>query len=382
VGTYEENTSRLNTRIDVGVYHDLALYARMPIVLSNERKITDLSGSQGVQSAVLAGGPADGVQLFNIPFQSPKRGGIEYLALGLDAGLMNQYRDPTKPTWMAGFEVRLNVSEPIHACNANPSSGQVSCAVSSNVDRTAAGGQNEAGISRGTTGLELHTAISRRVKYVEPYAGFRALIEFPTGKSELHSADLLGSVVNHPPLVGSFFAGIMVIPWEHREQFQRLTIDGRLGGAYHSEGRDYSELFDALGSSSAPSLRSANPARYHADPNDPTQSVGDYSQPVYFNGVTTVSAYMSFQASIQVTWQVGEYIKFALGGSYSHEQSHFINDEQQCGPALSADPSQSGPCASGVPNPNYRPTIDSVGRRFRTDGANLWDGWLQGTVMF
>jgi len=34
VAKYEENTSRLNTRIDVGVYHDLAIYARMPIILS------------------------------------------------------------------------------------------------------------------------------------------------------------------------------------------------------------------------------------------------------------------------------------------------------------------------------------------------------------
>src|SRR5262245_10765390 len=46
VATYEENTSRLNTRLDVGLYHDIALYFRMPIILSNDRKLTDLNGSQ------------------------------------------------------------------------------------------------------------------------------------------------------------------------------------------------------------------------------------------------------------------------------------------------------------------------------------------------
>jgi hypothetical protein len=59
VATYEENTSRLNTRIDVGLYHDIALYFRMPIILSNDRKLADLNGSASQQNATLMGGPND-----------------------------------------------------------------------------------------------------------------------------------------------------------------------------------------------------------------------------------------------------------------------------------------------------------------------------------
>src|SRR5258708_3754449 len=55
VAKYEENTSRLNTRADIGVYHDIALVLRMPIILSNDRKLSDLSGSAGQQNIVLAG---------------------------------------------------------------------------------------------------------------------------------------------------------------------------------------------------------------------------------------------------------------------------------------------------------------------------------------
>ena len=83
VAKYEENTSRLNTRIDVGLYHDIALYFRMPIILSNDRKLTDLNGSAGVQNVVLAGGPNDydtltgqPSNLFGLPFNSPSRSGI------------------------------------------------------------------------------------------------------------------------------------------------------------------------------------------------------------------------------------------------------------------------------------------------------------------
>jgi hypothetical protein len=90
VATYEENTSRLTTRADIGLYHDIALFLRMPIILSNDRKLSDLSGSASQQNVVLQGGPNDGSQLFSLPFDSPHRSGIEYLAVGADFGFTNQ----------------------------------------------------------------------------------------------------------------------------------------------------------------------------------------------------------------------------------------------------------------------------------------------------
>jgi hypothetical protein len=134
-----------------------------------------------------------------------------------------------------------------------------------------------------------------------------------------------------------------------------------------------------------------------ADPNNPGGSVVDAgSQRVYFTGITTVSAYASIRASASVTWQAGEYIKFTAGGSFTRDQSHLITADQACNSDSSANLAESGPCrvetpngdgtstvhASGIPNPNYRATIDAVGRRFRTDDTDLWDGWIMGIVMF
>jgi hypothetical protein len=426
VAKYEETTSRLNTRLDVGLYHDIALYFRMPIILSNDRKLSDLNGSAGQQDIVLAGGPNEQIdpltgrptRLFSLDFKSPTRSGIEYLAVGADFGFMNQYRDATKPTWMAGFEVRVGVGEPMHACNANPPAGQVQCAAPSDVNRngvqdpTSAAtffadegvpGNRPAGVSRGTTGLELHSFISRRIKYIEPYAGFRTLFEFPQSKSDFGQTDLKGSLVNHPPLQGWVYAGLEVIPWEHREQFQRVTFDARFGASYRSEGRDYSELFDALGSSKAASIRTPTYASYTGqDVIDPMTGqktgrisvVDPTSQRVYFTGITDVSAFMGMQVSASVTWQAGEYIKFTAGGSYTREQSHLITADQPCNPDFSDKADASGPCRiqqsatsnpsriTGIPNPNYKPTIDSVGRRFKADDTSLWDAWVMGIVMF
>src|SRR6185436_2126982 len=94
---YKQTVSRLVTRADVGIYKDVALVFRVPIILSDDRELNGVAGSEGQQTVALAGAP--GEQLFRLPFKSPTRSGIEYLAVGIDAALMNQARDATKPTW-------------------------------------------------------------------------------------------------------------------------------------------------------------------------------------------------------------------------------------------------------------------------------------------
>ncbi len=420
VAEYSERVSRLNARADVGLYKDLALVIRMPIVLSDDRELKGLNGSESNQAYALAGAP--GEQLFSLPFKSPTRSGIEYLAIGIDATPMNQARDSTKPTWLIGIEGRFDVSEPMHACNKNPSplnknSGldpatatQLECAHYSDINRNGVGGEYPAalegrslegtfnggrkpGISRGVTALELHTFISRRVKYIEPYGGFRALFEFQNDSSDYGATDLKGSLVNHPPLRGTMIFGLNVIPYEIRESFQRLAFDFRFAGTYVSEGRDYSELFDALGTSDASTLRYPSFAEYQSD--GATGSVVNRnSQRVYFTGLTDVQQHGVYTLSGSVNWQVGEFVKFNVGAGYTLAQSHFITFDQACNPDFASDLSKAGPCKgtkpedsskevpSGIPNPNYRKTINDPGHRFKVSGSSAIDAWINATVMF
>lgn len=412
IARYKETTSRLNTRADIGLYHDVALVVRMPVILSNERELSDLDGSEAQQSTVLQGAP--GEQLFKLPFKSPKRSGIEYLAVGLDAAIMNQARDLTKPTWVVGIEGRFDVSEPMHACNAKPVAlntlgTQVTCANTSDVDRdgvsamdinegTFSSAKRPAGISRGVTGLELHSYISRRIKYIEPYGGFRTLFEFQNASSDYGQVDLKGSLVNHPPLRGTMLMGINVIPWEIRNQHQRITLDFRFTGTYVSEGRDYSELFDALGSSDAQSLRLPNYASYRhnpayvGNPSVPQSVIDEGSRRVYFTGLTDVQAHGSYALSASFTWQASQFVKFNVGGTYTLNQGHFITFDQACNPDFDDDAGAAGPChsvasdggtqATGIPNPNFRKTINDPGHRFRVDDSSQLDAWVNATVMF
>lgn len=422
VAKYTETTSRLNTRAEIGLYKDIALVLRLPVILSNNRKLEAINSGMP-QSVALAGLP--GEQLFSLPFQSPTRGGIEYLAVGLNVDAMNQQRDRSKPTWLIGIEGRFNVSEPMHACSKNPSlnltNSEVSCAYPSDINRNGigneaqyrdpttgvmtegsnfSGGRTE-GVSRGTTGLEAHTYISKRTKYVEPYGGFSALFEFQNSSSDYGQTDLQGSLVNHPPFRGTLVGGIAVIPWEIRDQFQRVEVDFRATGTYVTEGRDYSPLFDALGSSDAPSLRRANFASFQDNTNAASAArypsvIDPTSQKVYVTGLTDVQQHGIYTFSTQVTFQAGEYVKFNVGGAFTAEEGHFITFDQPCNPDINKTVGTAGPCSSGttsstgvtnfvatgVPNPNYRPVINTPGRRFRADDATLWDAWINAIVMF
>ena len=411
VAQFSESISRLETRADMGLFRDLALIIRMPIVLSRSSDLTSLDGSDSSQSEALAGAVgADGTpeQLFALPFQSPSRSGIEYLALGLDVGIMNQNRDRSMPTWIIGAETRMSIAEPLHACNPNSTAGQVNCADPSDQNRDGSGDapgntratSRSAGISRGTTGLEVHTYASKRLRFVEPYGGFRALFEFADANSDLNAIDVRGSVVGNAPIEGSVIMGIAAYPWEARDKFQRIALDFSYEGKYRSEGLDYSELFDALGSSDANnSLRTANHTEYVAGQDaqgNPSSVVDPDSPSVYFNGITDVQQHISHRLRAEVTWQAGEYVRFKAGAAYGYVQPHIITSSQSCNSDVGASPDTAGRCrsvsqnsdgsttirANGVPNPNYRAAIDAVGRRFKVDGTHEIDAWLSGTLMF
>jgi hypothetical protein len=422
VAQYTETTSKLIPKVEFGIYKDLAAYIRLPIILNNSRKLEALDGSDSRLGIVFDGGRrSDGskeVLVGSLPFEAPDRSGVEYIAAGLEFDILNQARDRTKPTWLVGIEGRFSVGTPMHACNPNPtpnnqSNDQVECADPGDRNRNGqrdddndsadAGETRDPGVTRGTVALELRTLLSRRVKYVEPYGGFSALFEFQNESSDYGLTDLEGSLVNHPPIVGTMIFGLMIIPWENREKFGRLTFDLRFTGQYKSEGRDYAELFDALGSSDAETLRNPQWAEYKAnpnfgDPNQPTSVVDEGSQKVYFTGLTDVQAYGSYRGSASVTWQASEFVKFTFGLGYRHDQAHGITGDQPCNPDLKQDgvagAQKAGPCkqgdetkgetpvATGQPNPNYRPTVNAVGRRFVVDDSNTFDIFASGVVMF
>lgn len=422
IATYKHSISTLDMRADIGVYKDLAFFLKVPLILADDRSLDDLDGSATGVNAPFgrAYDTATGDPLFKLPFKSPTRSGIDYIAVGLRWAVFNQYRDPTKPNWTWEVEGRFGVGEPLHACNANPEAvpASVNAAAKSsaatypqcpglNSDPTnqpiyADGRWNRnpnlagrsPGISRGTNAIKIGTLFSNRFRYVEPYGGFWFMAEWQKSGTDMGNyGDLQGIITNRPPLQGGITGGLMIHPWENREQFQRFTIDLRFDAKYISQGRDYTPLFDALGSSNASSLVAPNPAAYHAGAIDPATgkptSVGDYTRPIAFTGVTDVEAHGAFGGKAAFVIQAAQYIRFNLGVGLTYIQSYLISAADACNPDFTPTPEEAGRCrtggtgtVTGAPNPNHRPVIDLPGRRFRVTDSFLWDAWLSGTVMF
>lgn len=378
VASYRASRTVLEVGGDVGVYRDLALSLRLPLILADDRELTDGSARSPERLQDPAGDP-----LFALPFRSPTRSGIDWFSVALNYAVFNQQRDESKPTWVVGAEGRFAVGDRLHACNAN---APIPCP-----DPANPGGPGRSpGISRGMHALVASTVFSRRYGYVEPYMGFRVHVDLPQSNSDFGAtSDLRGTLLSRPPVVGTFTVGMEVVPWENREAFARTSFDFKLRGSYHSPGREYSELFDALGSSQAASLRSPNASAYRTGGDGVTSVADPAARKVYFAGITDQQAFGSVGASAGMTWQTGEYVKFTGGAGLAYAQSHLITAADACNPDAGAARGASGPCragaaggAVGAPNPNHRQVIDLPGRRFSVDDTLLVDLWLSGVVMF
>jgi hypothetical protein len=170
----------------------------------------------------------------------------------------------------------------------------------------------------------------------------------------------------------------------------------RLTGTYRTEGHDYSELFDALGSSGAASYRMPNFAGYVANPDPTTQAsfpsvVDPASERVFPTGITRVEAHGAYGLRLAARWQAGPYVHFDAGGGMALTQSHFVTAGRPCVGGSATRAERAGPCAvasavgpvvSGTPDPSFRLEVDQPGRRFIVDTARTVDAWVGATVMF
>lgn len=343
--------------LEVGVYRDVMVYARLPLVLSDERSLR----------APSTAGMALGDLPFRVPFNSPTRSGIDYLTLGAAWSITNQARMPSYPTWVLMLEGRFGIGVPLHACSTETMPG---ASGPCRGEYDSSGGQqfvSDPGISGGTNALRIETRVSRRMGYVEPYLGFAYQQAFLAGSEKYFSpgGELPGVVHRRPPVLGELTAGFAVIPWEQRAHYQRFTLDLRGQFAYVSAGRDYSPLFDALGVSADPSLTSTN---YEVA--DPSAASPDSLRRSYNYGLTDTQAHARLGARAAIEMQAARYVRFTLGVSVFYNTPYLISSTDPCNPNATvgeADP-RVGTCSSGILNPSYRASIDTPGRRFRLDG--------------
>lgn len=391
VGDYVENTHTLLVNAEVGLYHDLALTFGVPVILSNTREIRALADPSMAEGNNLTrdGWSQDGrpTSLFSVPFASPTRSGIDQLRVGLAWSILSQVRDRTDPTWTLRFEWRPPVGDAMHACNASPSPGVVECPASNSVPSPPpSGGINATGaatrpvssgtpgISRGLHGVYFQTALARRFGFVEPYAGIDILAEFPLASTPFrYSQTPYGQLSSYPPITGSLVVGAEIIPWENRETWQRFVIDVRMRGTYRSQGRDYSPLYDALGSSASRALALPGCPSNVRNPDGSCQA----GREIWFDGLTTTQSYVTINGQLSLAVQPAKFMRIDLGLGLTWVAPHIITATDACNPnetVPAEHPEFRGGCVNdSAPDPTHRPVIDQVGGRFRTNNELLVD---------
>jgi hypothetical protein len=346
VADYRAISSALVLGVEIGLYKDLMVYGRLPLVFSDTRELrmpessrcdSDECKQHARSVKQVLNDPPPGAEAPDYIFlpepvlAAGTRSGVPAVDAGVAWGIMNQYRQPGLPTWVVLAEARFSVGAPMKAC-------------------TEAAEGCDPGLSRGTTRLLFGTRWSYRYRFIEPYLGLDHAFEWASSASaafEPGGDDAYLADTGLPTVTGVTVGGA-IVPWEHRGRFQQFVIDVRGRAEYISAGRDYTPLFDALGQSTNPYLSAPR--------------LTDAGHTIDFNGITQVDAHARLALDVALAMQAARYVRFRLDFTLSHVTRHLLTGAAACTETSASMTSMD--CGEQAHNALYRAVIDEPGQRF------------------
>jgi len=348
---YKGVDARLNLALAIGLYRDLELSFKLPLVFSqNERwDFTSQSSRQtstitnnciNPDGSLVAPGclsdPATlGAPLFGMP-QESFRGGLGNLHFGLAYAFFNQEKDPTKPMWIVGIDYEAPTAK-----QRDPS-----------VDTT--NSDERGNIGDRVHKYQLYTSFSRRMGVAEPY--FKASYTIPVRGPGIYSncdqrnaePPNLGAPGNcgegpwnrketgikAPEQVG-MLAGVELVPFDRPQKNQQFKLDLRAIGNYVGSGRYYNELSAAL------------------------------------RKLLTSEDYFQVGGMIGATASAGESFKIRASGTFLYNTDHTLTNEE-IGQDLDGDGEVDVSPGSPELNPTFDWRYDLGSRRFRAIGSTTF----------
>jgi hypothetical protein len=355
---YAQTRDVLNLRADFGILWDVGLHIEAPLVLSDSNTLNFDQGVTAGTSSFINDQILPGATGTPQVFKSPTRRGFENLGLGINWAVFNQHRDDTKPTWIVGFDAKLDVFKDMRYDPANPTG-------------------NDA------TGLGYHqliasTWVSKRFHHFDPYFGAHYMLPIRTNGSIFQDENPATQTSVNPQQQAGVTIGVEQIAWENPRGDQRVTIEARGHAEEHFAGRGYSELWEPLsGSPGCTTTGTGTACRPGLDVVDDAQG---NPQPSPYPGVTDIDAYGSFGGDLGLNIQVGQYIRFRGLFGFSVDMPHFITDAN-AGVDTNHDMVVNS-MDKAEANPIYRESIDLPGRRFHVEKTEIWSLLLEGSIMF
>lgn len=292
----ERTVHRMVISPRIGLYRDLELSADLPIVLMDQTNLDFASGVNPQNSTVYRENQPNS-SLFTVPFNGTQRSGFGDMRIGLKYSPLNFQRDETEPTWVLG----VHYTAP---------TGKLKTATSD-------------GVGEGTHTLELFTTISRRATpWLEPYFNFHGAFRFPASETLFEDRGLTQTLVSPGNSLG-IQLGTELIPWEDNASDARLEFDIGFRADYHFEGREYTQLFEALGNSACNSNPDCLLTTYTRElKENPAQSL----QLGHTDGITDVEQYGIYSTWIGLHYQPIRYFQLGAKFMYSRQTAHYLTN--------------------------------------------------------
>lgn len=339
--TTERTIHALNIDAELGFGRLAQLHLKLPVILSDETKLAFDDGVDRFNSSV---DPDNEPSLFSLPFDGTSRSGLGDLVFGVRFTPLSWSRDQTRPTWAIGLDLTFPTAAVKEA-------------------------DNDA-VGEGLWRIELSSAMAARFKpWIEPYFRVSGTFNLATGGSLFQEYGRT-QTLEAPGHNLSVALGTEFIPYEDHAKRAKVSID--IGGSidYQFEGREYSDLFEALGTSPCDPRDQDNPCDLT------TFTRGDIDLETNrrrkTDGITDIEQYATFTGWVGVNYQAMEHLKIRLQVSFAHETDHFITTADAGKDLDGANQvEEENSFGENEFNPVYNSAYDALGTRFRTGNTSL-----------
>lgn len=352
----------LTPRLQIGIFRDTFVTAALPIVITQARELQFVDPNSRATSSTVAdallpetgfdardpGTPAPG----DLAFRGVNRRGLDQVHLGLGTAFMNQLKDPTKPTWKLGAEVRLSVGKIMKFDPMAPDANK--------------------GVSRGVQELRLWTSFSRKLGWAEPWVELFWLTPLAAKSDSLFQDPGFGSSNTQVSQQGGAAFGLEIYALDNRVDETRISFDAGAKVNAHFEGREYSEMWEVF--ALAGDSRGIGPLVLDADPTRPD------TQPLSHPGISNIENYLELSSRFAVRAQIGPHVRFAVVADLIWKTDHAITFAD-AGIDRDDDNDLVNPGTDEV-NPLHAQTVDLVGHRYLSEDAFDIVIGVQGQVLF
>jgi hypothetical protein len=408
---YTQQRHLLTPTLEIGLWHDLAVYVGLPVVLADARsyafdqRADDCVYGDGVPPAAEATCvnknnstsvrdniiPRDGFDAtaneapysqFTGPgteliFKGPVRRGIDQFFVGVKYGILNQAKRSHMPNWVIGAEGRFGVGRAM--------------TFTRDIQQDDPAGNHRVG--RRIHELGLWTALSRRHRFLDPYftAFWRQSIR--GGNSEFQDFSRFGQQSNtQPQSTAGMSFGTEIVPWERKAKQLKVAVLLEGSAVLHYGGRGYSEIWELLADSPAmvgsndPTTanqcdRNAAIQESLANPGSPSYLQAGGSSCAAFNGITDLQDYGTFGFNGGLNLTLGPYARLQLGVSVQSDTRHFLTYTNR-GKADGGEDDDRVEEGTPEVNPLRRDVVDNVGRRYVIDDVLDMYGYARFLLMF